>query len=245
MVRRPGKAVAKGSIAVVAAAAILVAVAASAAPGDLDLTFGTGGVATVDFGWDERGVGAVLQPDGKVVVAGSGYFSNVKGFMLARFNGDGTLDTTFGSGGKVHTHALPYVRPRGVALQRDGKILVVGHGLSDYGSDVLLVRYLPNGAVDPAFGVAGLVATDFGGTEEGWAVTTQRDGRIVAAGRIVAIGSGPGDMIAARYLPDGSLDSSFDGDGRVTVGTTTRTEGAVAVAVGKDGKIVLDPEFLA
>jgi uncharacterized delta-60 repeat protein len=218
------------SIALAAtAAAVFVSVTASAAPGDLDLSFGSGGVATTDFGWNERGVGAVLQPDGKLVVAGSAFLTDVDGFMLVRYNADGTLDTSFGSGGKVHTHAVGHVRTRGVALQRDGGIVVIGNGVYDDGSG-LLVRYLPNGSVDATFGAAGAVTTDVGLNR---AVAIQRNGRIVAAGAFNS------DFIVARYMPNGSLDPSFDGDGRVTIGTSIRSEYTEAVAVGKDGKIVL------
>src|SRR5262249_13072636 len=130
------------------------------AAGDLDPTFGTGGIATTDN--NSYGVavyGLALQGDGKIVAVGGG------GFALARYNLDGSLDPTFGSGGTVFAILIPgdsQESARSVALQSDGKIVVAGFTLGTRGNDFLLARYNTDGTLDQSFGAGGIVTTDFG-----------------------------------------------------------------------------------
>ena len=148
----------------------------------------------------------------------------------------GDLDPSFAGGG-VQTLPFPnsYAYADEVARQTDGKIVVFGTAHSSVGivSDFALVRLLADGSLDTTFGDEGRVTTDFDGRyDEGLALALQRDGKIVAAG------SSTGSVSVARYLPDGSLDRSFSGDGRLLLdlGVEARARG---LAIQGNGKIVV------
>jgi len=129
------------------------------------------------------------------------------GDLDTSFGGDGTVVTDFGSGSYDQATAL--------ALQPDGKIVAAGSSTASGSQDFALARYLPTGTLDISFGGDGKVLTDFGSGSEAFAVamTLQPDGKIVVAGRCTA--GGTSAFALARYLPNGSLDASFSGDGRV------------------------------
>src|SRR5512134_4013066 len=125
--------------------ALIANTRASAEGGALDPTFGTNGVVVTDLGGpSDSGVNLVLQPDGKIVMSASGSAPN-----LVRYNTDGTLDTTFGTNGKV---TVAVGGP--VALQTDGK-LIVGGAMS---GGIGLARYTSNGTLDTTFGTNGVVS---------------------------------------------------------------------------------------
>ncbi len=142
------------------------ALPAQAAPGDLDLTFGTGGKVTTDFAGDgDLAFAVALQPDGKIVAAGRSSFD----FALARYNADGSLDPTFGTGGKVTTD-FGFDEAFAVALQPDGKIVAAGYAVVGSSLDFALARYNADGSLDPTFGTDGKVTTDFGNFDEALAM---------------------------------------------------------------------------
>jgi uncharacterized delta-60 repeat protein len=211
---------------------------AQSAPGDLDPTFGTGGLVTTDFGGrGDFGLAVALQSDGKIVAAGNssavGVFS--VNFALARYNTDGSLDSTFGSGGTVLTSFGGNLSAAfDVAVQPDGKIVAVGvAGSGAAGSDFGIARYSANGTLDPTFGTGGLVTTDFGGgSDQANGVALQPDGKIVVVGPL------QGKFGVARYNPDGSLDSTFGSGGKVITDASPSFDGAFDVAVWS-GKIVV------
>jgi uncharacterized delta-60 repeat protein len=220
------------------------------APGDLDSTFGIGGKVTSSFsGFGDQANAIAIQADGKIIAAGSTRTNNTDGntdFALARYNVDGTLDTTFGLGGKVTTEfstSVDVEEARGIALQSDGKIVVAGHRATGQGDSFALARYNPDGTLDTSFGAGGLVSTTFLGFDQAFAVGIQTDGKIVAAGS-ASDGTSSGTVVAlARYHTDGTLDLTFGAGGRVTV----RLEEAIApgfqeahsLAFQQDGKIVI------
>lgn len=183
-------------------------------PGDLDTSFGTGGRVMTDIGTgDDFGYGALVQPDGKIVVAGYSRIGNSEDFAVVRYLPDGSLDTGFGNGGKVTTAVgLTADFGRSVALQKDGKILVAGEYWNGGGNNFALVRYLANGAVDTVFGTAGKVTNAFGSSSYARGVLVQSDGKIVLAGEVHDAGV---DFGLVRYLPDGSLDTTFGTGGKV------------------------------
>jgi uncharacterized delta-60 repeat protein len=160
---------------------------AHAAAGDLDPSFGTGGKVTTAIGAaDDFGIDMAVQSDGKIVVAGWSYNGSNEDFALVRYATDGSLDPSFGTGGKVTTdfggaddHGYS------VALQSDGKIVVAGFSVN-YGidnSNFALVRYATDGSLDPSFGTDGKVITDLGAAaDQGRSVALQSDGKIVMAG---------------------------------------------------------------
>jgi len=152
----------------------------------------------------------------------------------------GQLDPSFGSGGTAITQfPSSYSGARAVAVQADGRIVAAGFAHTDNSilSDFAVVRYDSSGALDPTFGGAGLVRTDFAGRyDEALAVAVQPDGRIVVAGS--SSDASGRDMAVARYNPDGTPDASFDGDGLALVDLGGEST-AEAVAVQPDGRVVL------
>src|SRR5262249_35006898 len=129
---------------------------------------------------------------------------------LARYSGRGVLDQTFGSGGLVVTDINSSDdRAAALAVQVDGKIVVAGTA----GGDFALIRYQPDGSLDPGFGQGGKVTTDIEGNDVAEGLALQPDGRILVAGYSRQI---PGSFVATlvRYRPDGSLDPSFGQGGK-------------------------------
>jgi uncharacterized delta-60 repeat protein len=219
---------------VVAAAFATAAPSALAAPGDLDTSFsGDGKVRTNFTAVADYASGVAIQADGKIVAAGYasfGYPTDAR-FALARYNRNGTLDTTFSGDGKVRTDfSAGDDWARAVAIQADGKIVAVG--TANGGAEFALARYNANGSLDTTFGGDGKVRTNFTAVSDGaTGVAIQADGKIVAAGNA----NGGAESALARYNPDGTLDTTFGGDGKVRTNFAQRTD---AVAIQADGKIV-------
>src|SRR6266568_3400913 len=232
------------------ALALAPPVGAQAAPGDLDATFCTGGKVTTDFAGDSDHARAVaIQTDGKIVAAGKATNSRRGGedFALARYNPDGTLDTTFGTGGRVTTDfAGDADEAFAVVLQADGKIVAAGKATAGYrGEDFALARYNPNGTLDTTFGTGGKVTTDFAGdADQAFALVLQTDGKIVAAGEANAGYRGE-DCALARYSPNGTLDTTLVVGGKVTTDFAGNTDRAFGVALQTDGRIVAAGEATA
>jgi uncharacterized delta-60 repeat protein len=190
------------------------------APGDLDPTFGTGGIA-ITFGPRDVAQALVVQPDGKLVVAGTSSGDGVNHVLLVRYLPNGRGDGSFGPGGKLTTTVGRHSAANAVLQQPDGKLVVAGWAVPSAGgpSDVLLARFLPDGRLDASFGTAGSVTTHFvaNNVEEANAVLLQPDGKLVVAGRSDIVGIPFPSAILARYLPDGRLDPSFGIEGKVTL----------------------------
>ena len=215
--------------------------------GALDPSFNGDGEATVNFG---GGVTAyannlAVQPDGKTVVVGS---SSTQDFAVARFNIDGTLDTTFGSN-HTGTALTPGSGPSdatAVAIQSDGKIVVAG---STGDTDAFeVVRYNANGTLDTSFDHDGKVTFNFGTfISDGYhvsAIAIQGDGKIVVGGivRRGSIAVESDEFALARLNTNGSLDTSFDGDGKKTISfgnddtlSSLLIRGTTILAVGTSG----------
>jgi len=213
--------------------------------GTLDTNFGTAGRVTTDFGGRYEGVSSIaLQSDGKIVVAGGSVIGLYDNFALARYNSDGTLDTSFGTGGKVITDfGEVSSQAYSVAVQPDGKTVAAGYANIDGEEDFALVRYNADGALDSTFGAGGKVITDFGHLEQGFSyafafsLAVQPDGKIVVAGQAY-IDAGY-DVALARYESDGTLDASFGTGGKMITDFGGRNDLATSVAVLPDGNIVV------
>ncbi|MBZ0206528.1 MAG: T9SS type A sorting domain-containing protein [Flavobacteriales bacterium] len=209
-----------------------------AQPGSLDGTFGTNGKVTTDFGaGNDRGQSVGIQPDGKTIVAGHSSNGSDFDFALARYNTDGALDNSFSVDGKVTTDfGTDPDRGQAVAIQPDGKIVVVGASGNDL--DFAVARYNTDGSLDNSFSADGKVTTDFGSLYDyGRSVAIQPDGKIVVAGN-----SDNGtdlDFAIVRYNTDGTLDNSFSGDGKVTTDFGSGDDIGRSVAIQPDGKIVV------
>src|SRR5438309_1488545 len=149
-----------------AASALFSGASTQAGPGDLDTTFnGTGKVITDFAGANDQAGSVALQSDGKIVVAGSSDPGGNLDFALARYNADGSLDTTFGGTGKVTTDfGSREDEGDSVAIQSDGKIVASGYSYSQDGTSVRIavVRYNTDGSLDPTFNGIGKVVTAIG-----------------------------------------------------------------------------------
>ncbi len=186
----------------------------------------------------------MLQPDGKIIAAGWTVTASDRGdFALARYNADGTLDTSFGAGGKVTTDFTDAPDrtdlASAVALQPDGKIVVAGTGgVNEPAGSIELARYDTGGALDTTFGTGGMVTTCFGNHRVyADALLTQPDGRLVVVGSRTTAGSERMSWILVRYEPDGSLDRSFGKNG--VVATYVGNGYPTTAALQPDGKIVV------
>jgi len=203
--------------------------------GSLDTSFGTDGKVTTDFGSSyDHANGVAIDADRRIVVVGASFQSTSYDFALARYNSDGSLDTSFGTGGKVTTDFnSSYNYAHGVAID-GGKIVLVGRT----GDDFAVARYNSNGSLDVTFGGDGKVTTDFGGAFACALDVAIDGGKIVVAGCSRQGGTGE-DFALARYNSNGSLDTTFDGDGKVTTDFGGSVDVANGVAVDAAGKIVV------
>src|SRR5215208_3932336 len=218
----------------VVAAALLLPPGALAAAGSLDPMFSGDGRQTTVFGpGNSRAEAVAIQPDGKIVAVGTAAGAR---FAVARYSLNGSLDPTFSGDGR---HTTDFAGDRAgayaVATQADGRIVVVGtagaSGLLP--GNFALARYNPNGSLDASFSGDGKQTTDFGGFDEATGVALQGDGKIVVVGQTAL-----SDFALARYNPNGSLDTSFSGDGKETTDFGGVDDGAGGVALQEDGKII-------
>lgn len=206
----------------------------------LDPSFGGDGQVQTAVGTEDRGNAMVLQPDGKIVVAGRTRPGAVRfDFALARYNADGSLDTTFGGGdGTVITSLSALAsddEALALALQPNGKIIAVGSMRNTGGGLIAsgVIRYNADGTLDSTFGNGGIAIVDRAVDK---AVALQTDGKIV-------IGGGGGssqlaDYQITRLLPNGSPDPTFGVGGHVTIDFAGSGDGVWGLAIQSDGKIV-------
>ncbi len=213
--------------------------------GDLDTTFDADGKVTTDFssGTDDYGEDIAVVPGGKLVVAGlTGAVNDPSSndFAVARYNADGTLDPAFGSGGKAKAHfGVGNDGAYAVGVQEDGKIVVGGKTANGSSEDFALARFRTDGVLDGEFDFDGKMTTDFGGANDWlWDLALQDDGRIVAAGTS-GNSSGGANFALARYNPDGSLNASFDHDGRTQTDFFGWSDEGRSVALQEDGGILV------
>ena len=180
----------------------------------------------------------VVQPDGKILVAGQDdgpTFNGAAEFFVARFNSDGTLDTSFGDGGTVVTQIGQQDNVAGMVLQSDGKIVLAGTADSHFA----LVRYNADGSPDATFGVGGMVVTPIVGFQDfANGIALQSDGKIVVAGKIVESIS-TSDVGVVRYNTDGTLDATFGNGGIVDTPFAGENSEAMGVAVQANGDVVV------
>jgi uncharacterized delta-60 repeat protein len=225
-----------------------------ASPGDLDTSFGSGGKKTINFGGTDDPRVVLVQPNGRIVVAGGG--AAASSFCVVRLRTNGTLDTTFGSGGKkVIDFGGDDESVFGAALQADGKIVLAG----DSHLKVAVARLKPNGALDASFEGDGKKVFSWGALGRAQAVVVAPNGKILLAGF-----SGPegGNIQVARLKTNGLLDTTFgtggkaavdfggddfgmamarQADGRILVAGRSSAAGAVVARLRATG--ALDPDF--
>jgi uncharacterized delta-60 repeat protein len=213
------------------------------ANGALDKTFSGDGKATANFGGIDQATGVVLQSDNKIVVAGQ--ICDDQGICdvaLARFNSNGSLDTTFSKDGKVTTDfgGDDNGSYGGVAIQSNGKIVVVGYMYNGSDYDMAIHRYNANGSLDKTFSGDGRAKVGFGAgrNDNAIGVAIQSDGKIVIAGDTCDASYENCKFAAARLNSNGTLDATFSGDGKQTTNLGGSDTGW-AVALQSDGKIVV------
>jgi uncharacterized delta-60 repeat protein len=217
--------------------------------GDLDSTFGSGGFVTTDFfGGEDHAYALITQRNDRITAIGNaGGFRNR--FGLARYNQDGQLDTSFGSGGTTNEtpNLITPLSANDALIQADGKVVVVG--TEHFRPSMILARFNTNGTLDQSF--------DGGWVFEGWtqtqntntgasgsSIVLQADGKIVVAGGVYQTDPNPltadrETFAAIRLNIDGSLDQSFGHDGRVGDLISGPSGSAEALVLQADGGIVL------
>jgi len=224
-----------GKIVGVGKNGLMFAVIRYNADGTLDTSLAGDGIqSSIDLGGEQWGAdyayGVAIQPDGKIVVAGQ--IDNDE-FGVARFNVDGSLDTTFSGDGLVMFDFGGTDTARAVAIDANGKIVAAGFTATSFA----LVRLNANGSPDTTFSGDGKVTTQVGDRAEAYSLLIQSDGKIVIGGTIVV--NNYGSFALARYNTDGSLDTSFDGDGIFSSDFGNQwTDYAYALAQQDDGKII-------
>jgi len=239
-----------------AAASIVALITATgifgqAATGNLDPTFGSRGTVRTDFSGNIDQANAVaIQPDGKIIAAGSSFSSSktVEDFIVARYNANGSLDKRFGNNGKITTDFFRNVDSiEALVIQPDGKIVVAGFAqLPGNGGTprvFALARYTREGRPDSGFGNGGSITTSFGGTfAAASAIMVQPDGKILVAGTADFNPRVPGsglDFALARYTENGSLDPSFGDAGKIAFDFFGSFDQANAAVLQPDGKIIV------
>ena len=206
--------------------------------GTLDNTFDLDGKVTTGIGTSNDYILAIsIQSDGKIVAAGYSNIGSPTDFALARYNSDGSLDNTFDGDGKLTTHINGNDFANAVSIQSDGKIVVTGRSNTDFS----LARYNTDGSLDNTFDGDGILTTRIStsGIDEAKAIAIQSDGKIVVAGETgFTFNAANDDFALARYNTDGSLDNTFDGDGKLTTSISPIYDAASSIAIQSDGKII-------
>jgi uncharacterized delta-60 repeat protein len=224
---------------------LATALPASAAPGDPDPTFGTGGVTSTDVsGSFDIANGVLVQPNGKIVAVGQATFGTSfsdANFGVARYLSNGDPDTTFsGDGIQNLDFSADGDIAEALAKQGKNKLVVVGTSqVSSTESDLAVARFTKNGSPDPNFSGDGKTRMNFSGASNsnGRVVAVRADGRILAAGSAffgtphLRGGGGQTDFAIARFRPNGTLDPAFGGgDGQVTTDFAGATDFVQAIA---------------
>lgn len=186
--------------------------------GSLDNTFGTNGIVLTQTGSESSGKSLIQQSDGKIIVAGYARESGVSKVLLIRYNTDGSLDTSFGSSGKVTTPVGSAAIARGVVLQSGNEIVVSGMTLISGIPNFFAARYINNGVndgtLDTTYGTGGIVSTLVGSSSQANSMIIQSDNKVVLGGQAEV--SGITQFALVRYTTSGALDATFGTGGVVT-----------------------------
>ena len=219
--------------------------------GSLDGSFGNGGIVVTDLepGLNDTAFGGAIQSDGKIVLVGVTSFNiiGLGNFALVRYNADGTLDKSFGSGGKTVSDLEVNDEDvaKSVSIQPDGKIVVAGRTYEPGNPTEIVARYDSSGNLDPTFGNGGVVKTLISGHAAwGESVALQPDGKILVGGGMCTVPAPPDSTYSytlTRYNSNGTVDGFFGAGGRVTIvhglGGDSNTH-IRSIAVQPDGRIL-------
>lgn len=211
--------------------------------GTADTSFGTNGILYADVGGKNDIVPTVLlQADGKIILVGHSKNSADRSIIsIFRFNSDGTTDTSFGTNGvtlsAITTSGTRGDTPFDAILQPDGKIVVAG---AWNGAPFCIARWNNNGSIDSNFGTDGNLCaiTSPAGTGQMTSLALQTDGKIVASAKFTTSFTAPFDFMIFRFNQNGTLDTSFDGDGYARTDFDSVFDDAMSIHVLPDGKIL-------
>ena len=205
--------------------------------GTLDTTFNGTGKVVSDFGVNnDAATAVVIQPDGKIVIAGNAA-TGTDDFLVARYNSNGTLDTTFNGAGYAITILGTESYATGVALQSDGKIVAVGNIYANNTFQFGVMRFNTNGTLDTTFHGTGIASIPVGGNaDQPNAVAIQSDGKIVVAGSSSTGGYNIFGLV--RLTAAGELDPTFNGTGKVVTAVGFNESSIFSIDIQPNGKIV-------
>jgi uncharacterized delta-60 repeat protein len=208
--------------------------------GNLDSTFGTGGLVTTDFsGHDDIGNAIAIDSSNRIVVAGFATINENKNFALARYDNSGNLDATFGQNGLVTTDFSGNDDTgNAIAIDSSNRIVVAGFATINGNANFALARYDNSGNLDATFGQNGLVSTDFSGNyDTANAIAIDSSNRIVVAGFANINGNTNFDL--ARYDNSGNLDATFGQNGLVTTDFSGNYDTANAMRIDSSNRIIV------
>lgn len=208
--------------------------------GSLDLSFDSDGKVTTSFGTgNDLGKSVALQTDGKILVSGYSNNGSNNDFAVVRYNTNGSLDTTFNADGKVTTSiGTNDDVGNSIAIQLDGKILVAGYSYNGSTTNFAIIRYNLNGSLDTTFDTDGIVTTTIGTNDDkGYSIVIQSDSKILVAG--YSFNGSSQDFALVRYNPNGSLDTTFDNDGKLTTSFGAYDDFGSSLILQSDGKILV------
>ncbi len=205
--------------------------------GGLDITFGTGGITTSAIGVNGDFCSDIaVQDDGKILLVGRTDNGTNNDLVLARYNADGTLDTSFDGDGDTSINLGGDERGTAVVATPDGKILVAGYRNEAPNRDFLLYKFNNDGTVDMTFGTNGRVDTDFGNTDDLANNIMLTSSKIVVTGQVK--NGSDNDFAAARYNADGTTDNSFGTLGKATFDVVENDQ-CFSSVLQQDGKLIL------
>ena len=209
-----------------------------ASVGSAAASFSGDGFETTDFGGADTPQGIAIRSGGKIVVAGSTKAGHESDFALARFKRSGNLDDSFaGDGRRTTEFGGNSDQAHDVAIQPNGRIVVVGTTNAHGRFDFALARYRKSGELDDSFSGNGKTTTNFASDDIAAGVAIQENGRIVVVGQTGVHGYHA--FAAARYKRNGQLDDSFSGNGKVTTNFHRVDADARDVAIQENGRIVV------
>ncbi|HEX3147871.1 MAG TPA: hypothetical protein VHR66_07285 [Gemmataceae bacterium] len=217
--------------------------------GALDSSFGSGGkVTTVLESFDDEIYDVAIDSSDRIVAVGTSNRGPVWDFAVARYDVNGSLDPTFDGDGVALTPIGLYAYAYGVAIDDVGRIVVGGHSFDNSNNNMALARYLPNGTLDSTFDDDGYLTVSSGPNSYIHTITIDSSGRIIAAGNENTGGHLSGNQVVGgqwyttveRFNSNGTLDASFDGDGKVVtqtgVGQLALTRN---VAIDAQGRVIV------
>ncbi|MDQ3323154.1 MAG: delta-60 repeat domain-containing protein, partial [Acidobacteriota bacterium] len=211
-----------------------------AAEGDLDSSFGSDGIVTTDNGSRSEQINDIaVQPDGKIIAVGVISINSALQTVFVRYNANGSIDSLFGTSGKVIIESVFVAK---LALQPNGKIVIVGSDGRSPNFNSYVARLNSDGSFDTTFNGTGTVTLDLRGTNDSLSsVKILPDGKILTGGSSARPAPDlRSDFAIIRFNADGSLDTTFDGDGKVftMIPPTGESAGIADLAVQPDGKIL-------